>query len=229
MRALEINANLTDRVYRAILDDILDGHLKAGEHLVQEQLAAGLGVSRQPVQQAMTLLKADGVVEEAGRRGLRVAALDHERIDHSYQLRGLLDGFAARQAAAVVRDGYADKEGLARAAESILAAGARALESQSRAEMIRHDEAFHKAVYDYSGNPLVAPAAEPVWRVVRRAMADVLDRGKPASVILAEHRAILNAILDGQPDLAGQLAEAHTTSAADRLEAVRADRGGAVP
>ena len=57
---------LGEQVYQAIVDEICDGTLEAGAHLVQEQLAARFGVSRQPVQQAMALLKADGLVEEAG-------------------------------------------------------------------------------------------------------------------------------------------------------------------
>lgn len=57
---------LAEQVYRAVLDEICDGALAPGASLVQEQLAERFGVSRQPIQQAMALLKADGLVEEAG-------------------------------------------------------------------------------------------------------------------------------------------------------------------
>ena len=70
MKIIQPQPSLTEQVYDAIADEISDGALPAGAHLVQEQLAARLGVSRQPIQQAMALLKADGMVEEIGRRDL---------------------------------------------------------------------------------------------------------------------------------------------------------------
>ena len=78
MKPIETSPGRTELVYQAILDDIIDGALPPGTHLVQEQLAARLGVSRQPVQQAMALLKADGLVEQAPGRGLRVTSLNVE-------------------------------------------------------------------------------------------------------------------------------------------------------
>ena len=72
--------SLTDQIYHAIVDEICDGRLAPGAHLVQDALARRFGVSRQPVHQAMARLRADGMVEEAGRRGLFVAALDLARM-----------------------------------------------------------------------------------------------------------------------------------------------------
>ncbi len=53
---LQTAPSLTEQVYDAIVDEISDGRLAPGMHLVQEQLARRLGVSRQPVQQAMARL-----------------------------------------------------------------------------------------------------------------------------------------------------------------------------
>ena len=76
-------ANVTRRVeqaYEIIRDSICDCTLEPGTHLVQEDLAADIGVSRQPIQQAMLLLKADGLVIETGGRGLYVAPMDPDSI-----------------------------------------------------------------------------------------------------------------------------------------------------
>ncbi|MDC1198805.1 GntR family transcriptional regulator [bacterium] len=88
MKPILAAPSLTDQVYDAIVDDICDGSLPAGAHLVQERLASKLGVSRQPVQQAMALLKANGMVEEIGGRGLRVAPLDLTQMRQRYEIRG---------------------------------------------------------------------------------------------------------------------------------------------
>ncbi|MBU0796432.1 MAG: GntR family transcriptional regulator, partial [Alphaproteobacteria bacterium] len=100
MKPITLQPQLADRVYAAILDAICDGQLEAGQRVTQEELAASLNVSRQPVIQALMLLKRQGFLEEAGRRGLRVVPLDEAAISHVYEVRGALDGLAARAAAA---------------------------------------------------------------------------------------------------------------------------------
>src|SRR6266852_139823 len=91
--------DLTEQVYQRLLHAICDGELAPGARLTQEDLAAALGVSRQPVLQALRLLKKDGFVSDAGRRGLRVAPLEAPAITQVYEVRAVLDGLAARRAA----------------------------------------------------------------------------------------------------------------------------------
>ncbi len=91
--------DLTEQVYQRLLYAICDGGLAPGARLTQEDLAATLGVSRQPVLQALRLLKKEGFVSDAGRRGLRVAPLETPAITQVYEVRAVLDGLAARRAA----------------------------------------------------------------------------------------------------------------------------------
>ena len=99
MRHLALERSLTDRTYDAILDAISGGELTAGARINQDELAAKLNVSRQPVVQALALLKVQGFVRETGRRGVVVAPLDADFICHLYELRSALDGAACRGAA----------------------------------------------------------------------------------------------------------------------------------
>ena len=98
MNIIQTAPALTAQVYEVLVDDICSGRLPAGTHLKQKQLAERLGVSRQPVQQAMVLLKADELVENIGKRGLCVSGLDLGKMRQHYEIRALLDGFAARNA-----------------------------------------------------------------------------------------------------------------------------------
>jgi DNA-binding GntR family transcriptional regulator len=61
--------DLTELVYQRLLYAICDGELVLGTRLMQEELAAMLGLSRQPVLQALRLLKKEGFVSDAGRSG----------------------------------------------------------------------------------------------------------------------------------------------------------------
>ena len=225
MRFVEPRPSLTDRVYRAIVDEIYDGALGPGTRLVQEQLAARLRVSRQPVQQAMALLKSDGLVVEAPGRGLTIAPLDLDTMRHHYRIRAALDalaaGLAARRAAAspgLARD-------LALGAAAIVEAGAAAVEEEDVGRMVRCDVEFHEAIYDGSGNPLLTAAAEPHWRYLRRFMGEVLRRAEPPREIWRQHGDILAAIVRGDAEAAAAKATCHVDLAAETLaEAFERDR-----
>ena len=73
MKALSLQPNLVEQVRDAILEDIAEGTLAPGDRVIQEQVAQALGVSRQPVQQALLLLRGQGVLLDAPGRGLLVA------------------------------------------------------------------------------------------------------------------------------------------------------------
>lgn len=214
---LQLAPSLTDQVYQAVVDEIADGRLAPGTHIVQEQLAARLGVSRQPVQQAMARLKADGMVEELGRRGLFVAPLDARRMRDQYGVRAALDGYAARIAAERARGDRALGSRLRREGDAILTAGEAAVAAGAVAEQIRLDTALHGLIYAATGNPMIATTAEPHWRFLRRAMGDVLRQAETPDEIWRQHGAILAAIVAGDPAEAERRALAHVERAAERL------------
>ena len=208
--------NLSRRVYQAILDDICNGTLAPGTHLVQEQLAAQLGVSRHPIQQALALLRADGMVEDVGKRGQRVTSLDLGLMRDHYDIRAALDGLAARRAAGRI-DESGQTEQFEERGEAILADGRDAVDADNIADMIRHDEAFHGLIYEASGNSLLPETAESHWRYLRRVMGDVLRHAEPPRVIWQQHEDIFRAVLRGDPEHAERLAVDHVERAAGTL------------
>jgi len=209
--------SLSDQIYDAIVDAICDGELAPGTHLVQEGLAARFGVSRQPIQQAMGRLKADGMVEEQGRRGLFVAALDPERMRHHYGVRAALDGWAAKAATKRVAADDALGKGFAARSRAILDAGLAAVADDDIVQQIRQDDSLHALIYETSGNPMIALAAEPHWRFLRRAMAEVLRKAETPEGIWSQHRQIVDAIAAGDAVAAEAHAIAHVEGAAERL------------
>ncbi|NNJ77560.1 MAG: GntR family transcriptional regulator [Anderseniella sp.] len=227
MNLIQTAPALAEQVYEAILDEICGGRLTPGTHLKQEELAARLGVSRQPVQQAMALLKADGLVEEVGKRGLRVSHLDIDLMHHHYEVRALLDGLSARHCARRLAKDDAARKAFERKARAILAAGDKAVKKGDVPEMIRQDEAFHQLFYDVSGNSLLSATAEPHWRFLRRVMGDVLRKAEPPYDIWRQHEAIVDAALAGNKKRAEKLMRKHAIRAADLLAANTSD--GATP
>lgn len=210
MERLAVQPQLVDRVYAAILDGICAGRLAPGERITQDGLAETLAVSRQPVLQALLLLKKQGFVCDTGRRGLIVAPLDPHFVEQVYQVRGALDGTAARGAAAQ-RAPDAAVRGAA-----LITAGRAAAKARDVGRMIAADIDFHRFVYELSGNPLIAEAASLHWQHIRRVMGGVL-RSDRAERIWDEHSAILDAIVAGKGDVAESRARAHAEAASKML------------
>ena len=218
MRKLPPRQTAVEQVYQAIVDAVCDGLFAPGTHLVQEELAARLGVSRQPIQQAMAMLKADGIVEESGARGLHVAPIDIPTMRHRYAIRSVLDALAACEAAKAVKAG--DRT-IPERARRLIAEGRAAVEAMDVRALVAADVGFHQFIYEASGNPLIAPTAEIHWRFLRRVMSDVVRHAQPPSEIWDQHDAIVRAIADGDSETAGKLAEAHVERAAQRLSAAK--------
>ncbi|MBS4038273.1 MAG: GntR family transcriptional regulator [Hydrogenophaga sp.] len=196
-----------DEVYKTLLDAISAGTLAPGERITQEDLAEQMNVSRSPVLQALRLLKKDGLLQEAPGRGLVVARLEPERIGHLYRVRGALDGLAARLAA----------ERGERIDPALLTAGRAAAAGQDVKAMIDADTAFHSAIYQASGNPLLIENSSLQWVHLRRVMGAVLQHSSGRSTIWDEHEAIVQAIHDRDPDRAARLAEHHASLAGRTL------------
>ncbi|MGL4242375.1 MAG: GntR family transcriptional regulator [Beijerinckiaceae bacterium] len=207
-----------EQVYQSLLDAICDGSLEPGAHLVQEQIAAGLGVSRQPVQQALAILKSEGLVQELGKRGLFVAPLDLESMRHHYEIRAALDGLAARNAAELCARDAARRARIEKSGGAALDAGRKALADGQVAALVKADVAFHSFVYEASGNPRLAASAAPHWRQLRRVMGEVLRRAQTPAEVWRQHEDILAAILGGDAALADRIAVGHVASARQRLE-----------
>lgn len=209
MKVLAAQPKLVELVQDAILAEIASGKLPPGARIIQEQIAQELGVSRQPVQQALLVLRNLGVLREAPGRGLQVAPLDLDHVRNMYDMRAVIEGLAFRKAAERSA-GRAREEGPA-----YVEAGRAAVAAGDMAGMIEADMAFHAFIYELSGNPLVAPAMETHWTNTQRVMGEVLMRDERPRDIWDQHDALLQAVMAGDGRKAERLARQHIEQAAD--------------
>jgi DNA-binding GntR family transcriptional regulator len=198
---------LVEQVVNAIVFEIVDGDLPADSRLIQDELARAYGVSRQPVQQALLLLRDRGMVREAPGRGLIVSPLDVDLVRNLYEVRAMLDGLAAPLAA---------ERGSERAKRQVyLDAGRAAVESGSLHDQIEADMRFHGFINELSGNSLIGETTASHWPYLRRVMGEVLrDDAQMPQTILGEHVAILDAIIAGNAAEAESLSRDHISRAA---------------
>ncbi|MCL6454963.1 MAG: GntR family transcriptional regulator [Alicyclobacillus sp.] len=86
-------------VYESVKQWIVEGDLEPGQRLTEEFLSTTLGISRTPVREAMKRLEADGLVTPVKRRGVVVRSFTAEDVQQIYDIRALLEGYAAGHAA----------------------------------------------------------------------------------------------------------------------------------
>jgi DNA-binding GntR family transcriptional regulator len=208
MKVLAAQPKLVEQVHEAIVSEIAAGKLKPGERVIQEQIAQVLGVSRQPVQQALLLLRKQGVLRDAPGRGLIVAPLDLDQVSNMYDIRAVMEGLAFRRAA------ERNAERARRQGPALIQNGRKAVAGSSVAALIAADLKLHDFIYELSENPLIAPTMEAQWTSTQRVMGEVLMRDELPRDIWDQHEAMLEAVMAGDGATAEALARQHITQAA---------------
>ena len=194
---------LREVVTDALRKAILSRQLKPGERLIEEQVAADLGVSRNPVREALRMLEGEGLVEISPRRGASVTQVSEEEAQEIVEVRAALEGLCARLAArrctpALEADiGKVLDRGERAAAEGDFPALAK-LHAQAHALMARaghnrHLTAFVQSLRDktdwlYASS--VSWRAQQSWREHAAILRAVADRDEELAAILASRHVI---------------------------------------
>ncbi|MCX5239151.1 GntR family transcriptional regulator [Streptomyces prunicolor] len=199
---LERPGPLRDRVYEALLELITTRALRPGQHLVESELAGHLGVSRQPVREALQRLNTEGWVDLRPAQGAFVHEPTEAEADQLLTVRTLLEAEAARLAAV-----HAGKAGIA-VLEELCAEGERAVDADDVDAAVAMNARFHAKIMELAGNAVLAELAAQVDRRVRWYYTPVArQRGLTSWV---EHRLLIDAIAARDELRAGLLMREHT-------------------
>jgi DNA-binding GntR family transcriptional regulator len=172
MKEIAPPKSLTEQTYDILLNAICAGEFEPGERLNQDNIAARLKVSRQPVNSAISILKANGFVEDTGKRGVVVAQFSTDQFNSIYEFRSAVEPFAIRLAHVRKPDDAATL------AQDMLSRGWKAVKSGDLSVQIQTDLEFHTMIYDWSGNATIATTMRTNWHHIRRAMGVVVRQGK---------------------------------------------------
>lgn len=193
---------LRESVYNAILELIVGGELRAGQHLVENELATSLGVSRQPVREALQWLNTDGWIDLRPGLGAYVHSPTAGEADQLLVVRGLLETESARLAAEhATADGVEELRGWCRR-------GTQALEADDVATLVAANAELHAAISRLSGNAVLRDLVSQVDRRVRWYYRSVARHRGAQS--WREHAELIDAIADGDGDRAAVIMRRHT-------------------
>jgi DNA-binding GntR family transcriptional regulator len=200
-------APLRQAVYEALAELIANGTLRPGQHLVESDLAEHLGVSRQPVREALQRLQGDGWVELRPAHGAFVHTPTGEEVIQLLEVRSALEAYSAYGAAQ-----HATSGDIARLHE-MQAAGEAALAADDQRELADASAAFHWCIVQMSGNKVLAGLISQVERRVRWYYTPIArPRGREAWI---EHASLITAIADGDAERAQRLMRHHTERATE--------------
>jgi DNA-binding GntR family transcriptional regulator len=214
LEALSITRTSTaERVADALRRMILDGGIESGTRLREDPLARSLGVSRNTVREAITLLVHQGLVTRHQHRGAVVVQLDAGDVADIYRTRMLLEVSAIRGSA------QATNEQLARVREAVDAL-AQAATSHDSQQIVARDLDFHRAVAGLLGSKRLEGLFDLIQGELHLCLVilSAVDREyDDPTPLVAEHRAIYDGIMAGRRTEAARLMEEHLRVNAARL------------
>lgn len=202
---------LRELVADAILDQILSGKLAPGDRLLEDKLAAELGVSRNPVRESIRALESTGLIEVIPRRGAYVAAVDPRDLAQLLQVRVVLEAYAAGSAAERVTPELLSE------IDECIDGGSEAAQRGDLIQAAEHHRNFHLTIETAAGNPFIAETVAPLRNRSELVFSMLSDSRGMLS--WDEHRQIRDAIASGDAELASSKAAAHMERViADLLE-----------
>ncbi|MBB4024182.1 MULTISPECIES: GntR family transcriptional regulator [Actibacterium] len=204
-----VTVRTSEGVADIIRREILSGNLKPDQPLLERNLAQELGVSRTPVREALFALQGEGLVELVPRKYARVRKITPKDISQIYALRLVLEAHAAESAAR-----YADSAAILEI-ETTLLRQKSLPKNCSAMEQANADLAFHAAISAASGSQILKTVSNQVLGIT----ATLRSRFKyePAQTKLAfnQHKAILAAIKERNPELAFARMSEHIQTSTD--------------
>jgi DNA-binding GntR family transcriptional regulator len=188
---------MVEQAAEAVVAAAARGAFLPGDRLVEAEIARDLGISRVPVREALRLLESQGIVVSTPYKGMRLMQVTNHGVAELTRVRSALELLAIKE---ITAPGDGDGKDRIAGARRAAAAYEAALGSRDRAAIVAADIAFHGEICRASGNAVL----HAIWLGLSRQLAVIWGLGhdvRPGSVVMAEHKALLDHLASG--DAAG--------------------------
>jgi DNA-binding GntR family transcriptional regulator len=196
---------LRHAVLEEIRRRIIDGAYSPGQRVFEDQIAADLDVSRNPVREALQALAGEGFIELEPRRGARVAVVSQTRAGELFEVREVLEGLVASLAATRRTD--ADVAAM----RAVVKDGCDAAERGNLIALPALNTRFHTLLATTARNAMLAETIEHLRHLIEWIYSQRIAQRAPRS--WQEHSQIVDAIASGDPDTAERVARSHIAMA----------------
>ena len=200
------SGSLADIVFDKLESDILSGKLPEGETLTEIRLSNELNVSRTPVREALRRLEQEKLIRESGK-GAVVLGISVGDLKDIYEIRSRIEGLAAYRCATLATDAE-----LAELADIVDLQEFYTMKSNPDS-MSSTDTEFHKKIYEMCGSEILSSMLSELHKKVQRYRKLSFESGSRAAAAQKEHRMILGALMNRDPELAERLSVEHILNA----------------
>lgn len=208
INAVERPPTLSRRAYLQIQQAIRDGAIKQGVLYSENELAETLGMSRTPVREALISLSREGLVAIESQRGFRLRHLSPEERREIFDLRSLLEAYAARRLALAATEDDVRRLGTLIDAQQDLSTPGQ------QSEFLALDEQFHLLQSEVLGLERTHATMTGLRGAMWLIGFEALTLPHRHEDVIAEHRAILDAIARHDPEAAAAAAHEHIANTA---------------
>ena len=199
---------LREMVYEELKMQILTGAIVPGTRMMEVELADEMGVSRTPIREAIRKLEKEGLVTIEPRRGAYASQISTEDMVEILEVRQNMEGLAAFFAASRMKP-----EQLT-ALKDVSQKYNEAVSEENMENMIKYDTRFHRIIVESCNNKVLVQMIEQLQELLLRFRYIYYDNFRRAENMPEEHKAILDAIEQGNADAARDAADIHI----DRLK-----------
>jgi DNA-binding GntR family transcriptional regulator len=192
---------LRDSVRAELEDLIFHGILEPGEHLREDVVAERLGVSRQPIREALQMLAQDQFVDLVPGRGAFVHVPTRDEVDDLFDVRAILEAETARRAALRATPQVLDE------LHQLCVTGSEAVQSNDKRTLIDLNRAFHSLIHTASGNAVMLDMLLNVEKRINTHLASIISARAPDS--WKQHEQIYLALKERDANRASTLMSEH--------------------
>lgn len=201
---------VTERAYRAIRRNILEGLYRNDQFLREEAIASEFNISRTPVREALRRLVSEGWLEQIPHRGARVVGWTQEDINEVFELRGILESHAANRAASRMSTTEIQRlRHLVNAMEQL----ANDHGAEAREDIATLNDEFHQIILSASGSERLQRLVNAIVQAPMTTRSFHRYDKEELARSMMQHRDILNAIQEGEGGWAAAAMEAHILAA----------------
>jgi len=212
------SVSLADQVFEKLEDDIVSGVYPKGEILTEMRLVEQLGVSRTPIREALRRLEQERLIRETGK-GMVVLGITPEELDDIMSIRQRTEELAVYY---VIEN--LTEEGASRLRQ-IGELQDFYYQKNDTEKLRKMDDNFHEALYELSGRTVIRDMLQPLHKKTQRYRKKSIEDTVRLAKSLAEHKAILNAVLEKDTKKAMELITVHITNAKESMIARLKDEG----
>lgn len=202
--------SLADQVFEKIENDIITGVYERGEILTELRLVEQLGVSRTPIREALRRLEQERLIADSGK-GSVVLGITVEDLLDIMNIREHVEGLATFYAAKnITQDDAKTLKEISQLQDFYY-------EKMDKDNLQKIDDRFHDMLYELSGRTVIRDTLLPLHRKTMRYRRASIKDQKRLSASVTEHRAIIEAIVTGQPELAQKRMSNHIRNAKEHM------------